>query len=150
MLIPYLSGIILALAVSSYAMLIGLERDRAFYPTVLIVVASYYVLFAVVGGSARSLIDELLIATIFLTVAALGFKRNSWMIVLALAAHGVLDSFHGSVVSNDGVPRWWPAFCMTYDLTAAAILAWTLHCSPSQVKPRLRAEAWPRLIDGGD
>jgi len=150
MLIPYLSGIILALAVSSYAMLIGLDRDRAFYPTVLIVVASYYVLFAVVGGSARALIDEVLIATIFLTVSAFGFKRNSWMIVGALAGHGVLDSFHGAVVSNDGVPRWWPAFCMTYDLTAAAFLAWALHRSPSQVSPRSRAETWPQLIDAGD
>jgi hypothetical protein len=36
---PYLAGIILALSVSSLATLIGLDRDRAFYPTVLVVIA---------------------------------------------------------------------------------------------------------------
>jgi len=58
---------------------------------------------------------------------------------VALAAHGILDLFHGSVVMNAGVPFWWPAFCMTYDLTAAAFLAWTLHRSPSLAKPRQQA-----------
>jgi flagellar motor component MotA len=38
----YLIGIILALAVCISALLIGLSRERAFYPTLLIVIASYY------------------------------------------------------------------------------------------------------------
>jgi hypothetical protein len=139
MLTAYLSGFVLALAVSAYAMLIGLDRDRAFYPTVLIVVAAYYVLFAVMGGEVRTLIEESLIAGCFLLVATMGFKRSSWLIVVALAAHGLLDLVHGSVVSNGGVPPWWPAFCMTYDLTAAGFLAWTLHRSPSLSRPRDRA-----------
>lgn len=136
--IACLSGIVLALAVSLYAMLVGLDRDRAFYAAVLIVVASYYVLFAAMGD-VRALIHEGLIVAIFLVVVTAGFKRNTWIIVGGLAAHGVLDLFHGSVVSNAGVPRWWPAFCMTYDLTAAAFLAWTLHRAPSLAKPRSQA-----------
>jgi hypothetical protein len=139
MLIAYLIGFVLALAVSVYAMLIGLDRDRAFYPTVLIVIAFYYVLFAVMGGEVRTLIEESLIAGCFLLVATMGFKRSSWLIVVALAAHGLLDVVHGSVVSNGGVPPWWPAFCMTYDITAAAFLAWTLHRSPSLARPGNRA-----------
>ena len=135
-LIPYLSGIVLALAISAFALLIGLDRDRAFYPTVLVVVASYYVLFAVMGGATRALFVESLIATVFLVVASLGFTRNSWLVVAALAAHGLLDLCHGSVVSNPGVPPWWPAFCMTYDLSAAAFLAWTLLRTPLLSKPR--------------
>jgi hypothetical protein len=38
----YVIGIILALAVSTYAAALRLDRDRAFYPTVLIVIALYY------------------------------------------------------------------------------------------------------------
>jgi hypothetical protein len=129
MLIAYLSGFVLALAVSAYATLIGLDRDRAFYSTVLIVIASTYVLFAAMGADARTLIEESLILTIFLVVAAVGFKRNPWLIAVAIAAHGILDLTHESVVTNAGVPRWWPAFCMTYDLTAAAYYAWTLRRS---------------------
>ena len=34
-------GSVLSLVVSVFARLVGLDRDRAFYPTVLIVVPSY-------------------------------------------------------------------------------------------------------------
>jgi hypothetical protein len=36
-----------------------------------------------------------------------------------LAAHGVLDFFHGRLVANPGVPPWWPAFCRAFDVAAA-------------------------------
>jgi hypothetical protein len=136
MLFPFLTGLALAVAVSTFALLIGLDRDRAFYPTVLIVVASYYVLFAVMGGSRRALIDEVLVALVFLLLASIGFKRSAWLVVIGLAAHGLMDLVHGSVVANDGVPAWWPAFCSGYDLMAAAFLAWTLRRSASLAKPR--------------
>jgi hypothetical protein len=124
---PYLTGIVLALTVSGLATLVGLDRDRAFYPTVLVVIASYYVLFAVMGGSGHALVVETLVMTGFLLAALIGFKKNLWLVVAALAAHGVFDFVHGRVVANPGVPAWWPAFCLTYDVTAAAFLAWLLR-----------------------
>jgi hypothetical protein len=135
-LMPLLIGIALALAVSAYARWIGFDRDRAFYPTLLIVIAFYYVLFSVMGGFGRSTIAEISIMTIFLVAASLGFRRNLWLVVAALAAHALLDAVHGSIVSNPGVPTWWPAFCLTYDLTAAGFLALTLLRSPALSKPR--------------
>jgi hypothetical protein len=45
----YAIGIVLALAVSVFARSVGLDRDRACYPTVLVVVAPYCVLFAVMA-----------------------------------------------------------------------------------------------------
>jgi hypothetical protein len=123
---PYLAGIVLALTVSGLATLVGLDRDRAFYPTLLLVIASYYVLFAVMGGSGHALVVETLVTTGFLLVAVIGFKTSLWLVVAALAAHGVFDFVHARVVANPGVPAWWPAFCLTYDVTAAAFLAWLL------------------------
>src|SRR2546422_7347756 len=107
----YAIGIVLALCVSVFARVVGLDRDRAFYPTLLVVIASYYVLFAVMGGSGHALVMETLVMTGFLLVAVIGFKKNLWLVVAALAAHGVFDFFHGRVVVNHGVPAWWPAFC---------------------------------------
>jgi hypothetical protein len=124
---PYLAGIVLALTVSGLATLVGLDRDRAFYPTVLVVIASYYVLFAVMGGSGHALVTETVVLAGFLLAALIGFKRSLWLVVVALAAHGIFDSFHGRLVANPGVPAWWPAFCLTYDVTAAAFLAWLLR-----------------------
>ena len=45
----YAIGAALAVAVGLFAALSGFDRDRAFYPTVLIVVAHYYLLFALIG-----------------------------------------------------------------------------------------------------
>ena len=52
---PAFIGIALALAVCVFARAVAFDRDRAFYPAVLIVTASYYVLFAVLGGSPGAL-----------------------------------------------------------------------------------------------
>lgn len=123
----YVIGIVLALAVSVYATALRLDRDRAFYPTVLVVIALYYVLFAVMGDSGgRVMIVESLIAGVFVVAASLGFRRSLWLVVAALAGHGVLDLFHARLVANPGVPAWWPAFCLTYDVAAAGYLAWRL------------------------
>jgi len=121
-----LVGALLAIAVGLLATVSGLDRDRAFYPTVAIVVASYYSLFAVIGASTRALVLESVVAGAFLAVAILGFRSSLWVVVIALGAHGVFDLAHGAVVSNPGVPGWWPAFCLTYDATAAGYLAWLL------------------------
>ena len=120
----YAVGGVLALLVSGFARLTGLDRDRAFYPTVLIVVGSYYVLFAAMGGSPRALVVESIVMSAFVLAAIAGFKGSVWLVVAGLAAHGVFDAFHAHIVHNPGVPEWWPAFCGTYDVVAAAALAW--------------------------
>jgi hypothetical protein len=121
-----LVGALLAFAVGLFATMSGLDRDRAFYPTVTIVIASYYSLFAVMGASTRALVLESLVGGAFVAAAILGFRSSLWVVVIALAAHGVFDLAHGAVMSNPGVPHWWPAFCLTYDATAAGYLAWLL------------------------
>lgn len=119
----YLVGALLALGVGVFATLVGLDRERGFYPVVLIVIASYYVLFAVMGGSRGALIVEASILCAFAVVAVLGFKRNLWLVVAALAGHGLLDLLHPHLVTNPGAPVWWPMFCLAYDLAAAGYLA---------------------------
>ena len=109
---PLAVGAILALAVGLFATASGLDRDRAFYPTVTVVVASYYVLFAAMGGSPHILLVEAVIGVAFVVVAVVGFKRSLWLVVAALAGHGVFDLGHDAVVSNPGQPTWWPAFCL--------------------------------------
>lgn len=120
-------GIALALLVSLFAMLVGLDKDRAFYPTVLVVVASYYDLFAVMGGSLHAVGAELAMTALFLAAVVVGFKRNLWIVAGALAGHGLFDFIHESLIVNPGVPAWWPAFCLAYDVTAAVCLAWLLN-----------------------
>jgi len=129
----YIVGLVLALVVSIYAAFVGLDRDRAFYPTVMIVIALIYDLFAVMGGRSQALAIELVISLVFIFAATLGFKRNLWIVVAALTGHGIYDFFHDYLVSNPGVPTWWAMFCLTYDITAAGCLAWLLRSSKAAV-----------------
>lgn len=81
----YAVGIALAMVVCTFARTVGFDRDRAFYPTVLVVIASYYALFAVMGGSIRALVLESVAISAFVLLAAAGFKRNLWLVVAGLA-----------------------------------------------------------------
>ena len=119
----YLVGLTLALFFCPAAAGLGMDRERVFYPAVVIAVASYYLAFAVVDGRGEVMRAEVAIAAVFIAGAVLGFKRNPWIAVAALGGHGVMDGFHHDLVHNAGVPRAWPGFCMTFDVTAAAIVA---------------------------
>lgn len=131
----YLIGIGLALAVSLFARFVGLDRDRAFYPTVMIVIAALYGLFAVIGGHPGELTLEWIMMVGFIVLSTLGFRFSLWLVVAALFAHGIFDFFHARLIANPGVPAWWPAFCGTYDVTAAGCLAWLLQRAPAPEKP---------------
>jgi len=119
----YLVGIGVAALVGAFALLTGFDRDRVFYPTVVLVVAHYYILFAAIGRSNPALIWESLAAVLFFALAVAGFKKSLWLIVVALVGHGVFDFFHHLLIQNPGVPSWWPGFCLSFDVLAGALLA---------------------------
>jgi hypothetical protein len=123
---PAIVGAALAFAVGAFATVTGLDRERAFYSTVAIVVGSYYSLFAAMGGGTRALVIESLVGLAFLLLAVVGFRSSMWFVVSALAGHGIFDLVHGAFISNAGVPLWWPPFCLTYDVVAAGYLAWLI------------------------
>jgi len=122
----YIVGIILALFFCAAAAGLGMDRERVFYPAVAIAVASYYLAFAVVDGRSEVMLSEVAIAAVFITGAVAGFKYSPWIAVVALAGHGVMDGFHHLLVQNTGVPQVWPGFCMTFDVTAGAVVAWRM------------------------
>lgn len=119
----YLIGLVVSLAVAAFATVIGLDRERAFYPTVLIVIASYYVLFAAMGATPRTLLIEIIVAGGFLLFAVIGFKNSLWFVVAAIIGHGMFDFVHHWFIDNPGMPHWWPGFCLTFDVIVGAWLA---------------------------
>jgi hypothetical protein len=72
--VALLVGALLAFSVGLFATGAGLDRDRAFYPVITIVIASYYALFAVMGASTHALVLESLAGAVFLVVAVTGFR----------------------------------------------------------------------------
>ena len=119
----YIVGITLALLFCGAAAWLGMDRERVFYPAVVMAVASYYLAFAVVDGRNEVMLYELAIAAVFIAGAVAGFKVSPWIAVVALGGHGVMDGFHHLLVHNAGVPQVWPGFCGSFDVTAAACVA---------------------------
>jgi hypothetical protein len=122
----YLIGFVLAALVCGFAKAAGLDRERVFYPTVALVVATYYILFAVMASSPRTVVLESLVAGGFITLAVVGFQRNLWLAVVALAGHGLFDFVHHFFIQNPGMPGWWPGFCGSFDVLAGGWFAWFL------------------------
>lgn len=136
-------GIFLAIAVGLWAGWIGLDRDRAFYPTVMIVIAGLYVLFAAISDSLGALLPEGLVGAGFIALACAGFRRNLWFVVAALAGHGLFDFIHPHAIQNAGVPVWWPEFCGAYDIAAAVFLGWRLRQSKTAADSLAREPGFP-------
>ncbi|MGB8473728.1 MAG: hypothetical protein WCE61_06540 [Candidatus Acidiferrum sp.] len=126
----YLIGVVLGAGTCVFAMLTGFDHERVFYPTMLIFIATYYIGFAVMGSSLQAVTTESLLAGLFLVGAVVGFKKNLWIVVAALAGHGVFDFFHHLFVENPGVPVWWPGFCLGFDIIAGGFLAVLLMTRP--------------------
>ncbi len=115
-------GSALAASVGLFAHIVGYDRDRAFYATVLTVVAALYVLFAIMAGG-RGLVPEIAFFVVFAAMAAIGFRTSPWIVAAGLALHGAFDFVRHAFLAAPGAPEWWPAFCGSYDVVAALGLA---------------------------
>ena len=123
---PFLVGIFLAVVVAVIGNMTRFDQERSFYSTVLIVIASYYVLFAIQGESTDALVREIVIALAFLTVAIFGALCFPLLVGIGIVAHGLFDLVHPAVIHNPGVPSWWPGFCMSIDV---ALGLWVIGLS---------------------
>jgi hypothetical protein len=131
----FLIGVVLAAVAGISLTLLRMDRDRAVYPTILIVIALLYELFAAMGGSQHAALAELIPALIFIALAVAGFRSTLWYTVAGLALHGTWDFVHPLFIQNPGVPTFWPMFCSAYDVTAALYLAWLLYTNRIPATP---------------
>ena len=85
------------------------------------------------SGSMQTVVLESAVMAVFVIAAVAGFKGSPWIIVAALAGHGLQDAVHTHIVANTGVPAWWPGWCLAYDVGAAGALAWLLTRAQANV-----------------
>lgn len=124
-------GIVLALLVAIFAKATRFDHDRSFYPTVLIVIASYYVLFAFMHG--EGVLTEVIVASIFLLAAVVGIFYLPIVTGLGIIVHGSFDLLYPVIINNPGVPLWWPAFCAGVDIALGAWVIWLTLKGPQNL-----------------
>ncbi len=118
---------VLGIGIGIFSSVVGLDRDRALYTVTLVVIASYYGLFAVLGGSTNALFLETIAASVFIVIAAVGFRTNLWLVAAGTVGHGIFDIFHHLIIENPGLPVWWPMFCMSIDIVLGGYTALMLR-----------------------
>jgi len=128
-LIPVVVGVLLAAGIAALAKFTRFDEDRSFYPTVLVIIASYYLLFAVIDGSSHALVWELVIAVAFSTAALIGALFSPTLVGIGILTHGLFGLVHDVIIQNPGVPAWWPSFCGSLD---AMLGLWVINTTRSQ------------------
>lgn len=134
-MIPVVVGVLLAVGVAALGKFTRFDEDRSFYSTVLVIIASYYVLFAILGGSGHALVWELVVAVGFSAVAIIGALYLPMLVGIGITAHGLFDLVHHVLIENPGVPTWWPSFCGSIDV---ALGLWVVTITPSRAKWKTR------------
>ena len=122
----YLIGTVLGLMIAGLAKLLNFDKDRSFYPVILIVIAMYYVLFAFMSENADVIIKELIVALLFSAVAIIGARLSVLFVAIGLITHGVFDIFHSRFVLNVEVPLWWPGFCASIDIVLGIVVLYLM------------------------
>ncbi len=112
----YLVGILTAVALAGFARSSGFEKDRSFYPTVLIVIGFLYVVFGAIDGRVSVILIELIFAFLFASIAVVGYKNNGVIVAGGIALHGVFDFVRYFFIEDKGVPVFWAGFCGTVDI----------------------------------
>lgn len=124
-LLSFVSGGLMGLLIAALARAVKLDQHRFFAPVVLIIVAAFYVGFALLGGVSQIIMKELAAAFLFLILAIAGGAFYIPIAIFGLLLHGVFDVFHNAYVMNPHVPSWWPALCAGFDI-AVAFWVWRL------------------------
>ena len=98
------------------------------YSIGLLTLPSLYAFWALRAGEQAVGVNEMIYGIPFY-VAGLVFAfvsvRQSAVVVGAFwILHGLYDVVHGRLITNPGVPGWYPAFCCLVDLVIGAYVLW--------------------------
>jgi hypothetical protein len=100
----------------------AIRGQRWVYAVGLITLPSLYA--GARAMAARELLYGLpfLVAGVAFTVASV--RRSAALVGTLWALHGLYDLIHGRLLTNPGVPRWYPVWCCLVDVVIGAYLLW--------------------------
>jgi hypothetical protein len=98
------------------------------YSIGLLTLPTLYAAFALWAGEQAVAVKEMIYGIPFV-VAGLVFAivsvRHSAVVVGALwILHGLYDLTHSQLITNAGVPGWYPVWCFSVDVVIGAYLLW--------------------------
>lgn len=121
-------GVVLSSLLIVSAKFTRFDRDASFYPSILIFIASFYILFAVMAG--HSVAREVGISSVFIFLALYGAYKSLFIVGFAIALHGIYDILHIVQFKVTVAPTWWAPFCSAVDFVVGI---WVMYLSKKQL-----------------
>ena len=98
------------------------------YSIGLLTLPSLYAFWALRAGEQAVGVHEMIYGIPFyvagLVFAFVSVRRSAVVVGAFWILHGLYDVVHGRLITNPGVPGWYPAFCCLVDLVIGAYVLW--------------------------
>jgi hypothetical protein len=105
-----------------------IRGQRWLYSLGLLILPSLYAFFALQAGEQAVAVKEMIYGIPFVAaglVFAIVSVRQSAVVVGAFwILHGLYDLTHSRLITNTGVPGWYPVWCFSVDVVIGAYLLW--------------------------
>jgi hypothetical protein len=105
-----------------------IRGERWLYSLGLLILPGLYAFFAIQAGEQAVAVKEMIYGVPYVAaglVFALVSIRQSAVVVGAFwLLHGLYDLVHGQLITNTGVPGWYPIFCFVVDAVIGSYLLW--------------------------
>ena len=105
-----------------------IRGERWVYAVGLLTLPSLYAFFALRAGEPAVAVREMIYGIPYvigaLMFAFVGVRQSAVVVGLLWLLHGLYDLVHGQLVTNPGVPGWYPIWCFMVDAVIGAYLLW--------------------------
>ncbi len=105
-----------------------IRGERWLYSLGLITLPGLYAFFALQAGEQAVGVKEMIYGVPFvvagLVFAFVSVRHSAVVVGVFWLLHGLYDLAHSQLITNTGVPGWYPIFCFAVDVVIGLYLLW--------------------------
>jgi hypothetical protein len=105
-----------------------IRGERWVYSVGLLTLPSLYACFALRAGEQAVAVREMIYGIPYvvagLVFTFVGVRQSAIVVGLLWLLHGLYDLVHGRLITNPGVPGWYPIWCCVVDVVIGSYLLW--------------------------
>ena len=105
-----------------------IRGERWLYSLGLLILPGIYAFFALQVGEQAVGVKEMIygipfvVAGLFFTFVSV--RQSAVVVGVFWLLHGLSDLVHSQLITNTGVPGWYPIFCFVVDVVVGSYLLW--------------------------
>jgi hypothetical protein len=105
-----------------------IRGERWLYALGLLILPGIYVFFALQAGERAVGVKEMIYGVPYVVVglvfAFVSVRQSAVVVGVFWLLHGLYDLVHSRLITNTGVPGWYPIFCFVVDAVVGSYLLW--------------------------